>query len=89
MYCSPIQLGRRAISALSCKAVGIPVANISIYRESASRGIRMLPSTFQKEDELVIGIPILMYGEVISLHCVASNIVSTVMLTINLTYTCK
>jgi len=89
MYCSPIQSGKRAISALSCKAVGIPVANISIYIESTSGIMRILPSIIQKEDELVIVVPILMYGEVISLHCVASNIVSTVILTINLTYTCK
>lgn len=87
MYCSHIS--RTTNVAVSCKAYGVPIPNISIYRESVNGKRRMYPDTFQDEGELVVGVPPLEYGEFIFLHCVASNIVNTVNISINLTYTCK
>ena len=78
--------------AVSCKATGVPIPNISIYKEDTEGNKSMFPITFQKESEtiseIIIGVPPLSYGELVILHCVASNIVSTLTISINLTYTC-
>ena len=75
--------------AVSCKAAGIPIPSISIYRENTEGNKRMYPITFQQPNEIIVTVPPLSYGELIILHCVASNTVSTVKISINLTYTCK
>lgn len=79
--------------AVSCKATGVPMPNISIFREDTEGNKRMFPVTFQEKNEvaseIIVGVPSLRYGELIILCCVASNIVSTVTISINLTYTCK
>ena len=79
--------------AVSCKATGIPVPSISIYREDIEGNKRMFLITFQEENdvisEIIVAVPPLSYGKLIILRCVASNIVSTVNISINLTYTCK
>ena len=74
---------------MSCKVNSIPIPNITIYREGANGGKRAYPTAFRQEDEIVVGVPELRPKDFILLHCVASNIVSRVKITINLTYTCK
>ena len=85
MYCSYIPPLSTTI-AVSCSVNGIPTPNVSIYREGRSRPF---PVTFQQGGNIVVGVPQLKPKEYILLHCVASNIVSTVRITTNLTYTCK
>lgn len=85
MFCSYIDFTKVAVS---CKVLGIPLPSISIYRVDTNGKKRMFPPTFQKDSEIIVVLP-LEYGESVLLQCVASNIVSTVTLSINLTYTCK
>ena len=86
MFCSHIP---PLTTPVSCKVNSIPKANIIVYRERMNEDKRALPPTFQQDDEVLIALPPLRSNEAILLHCVASNIVSTVTITINLTYTCK
>ena len=88
MYCSYVPPLSTNI-AVSCNVNGIPTPNVSIYREGMDGITDSLPATFQQGSEIVVGVPQLQLKEYILLHCVASNIVSTVRITINLTYTCK
>ena len=88
MYCSYIPPLSTNI-AVSCNVNGIPTPDVSIYREGMDGRSRSFPITFQRGGEIVVGVPQLKPKEYILLHCVASNIVSTVRITTNLTYTCK
>ena len=85
-FCSHIP---SVTTPVSCKVNSIPKANIVVYRERMNDDKRVLLPTFLQDNEVIIGLPPLRSKEAILLHCVASNIVSTVTITINLTYTCK
>ena len=87
MFCSHIP--SLTTTPVSCKVNGIPIPNITIYREGMDGGKRTYPTTFQQEGEIIVGVPELKPKDFILLHCVAANIVSRVKITINLTYTCK
>ena len=86
MFCSHIS---PLTSPVSCKVNSIPKANITVYRERMNGDKFVFLPTFKQDDEVLIALPPLRSNKAILLHCVASNIVSTVAITINLTYTCK
>lgn len=85
-YCSE-PAGRDVL--VSCRATGDPVPTIDIYRENHDGSHNRFDEVYRNNGELVVSIFSINYGENITFHCNASNIVSFITITVNLIYTCK
>lgn len=85
-YCS--ELVNRDI-LVSCRATGNPEPTIDIYIENYNGSQYQFTEVYQGNGELVVSLLPIRYGENVMIHCNASNIVSFVSISVNLTYTCK
>ena len=85
-FCSEF---KEKLITVSCTVTGNPQPVIEVFRIDFD-GSRNNPlETFRSNDEVAIGLNGLKFGEIIILYCRASNIVATLNITFNLTYTCK
>ena len=80
-YCSELQ--RRNIS-VACRAVGIPKPQVDIFVNG-----NIVEPFYQTENEVVIRLAPISYGEVVMFECQASTMTTTSNITVNLSYTCK
>ena len=85
-YCSEL-LHREVL--LSCRAIGDPEPTIDIYEVTFTGSLRRFHEPYRRNGEVVASLFPIQYGEDILIYCNASNIVSFVNVSINLTYTCK
>ncbi|XP_065910186.1 hepatocyte growth factor receptor-like isoform X3 [Dysidea avara] len=84
-YCSEFQ---RRPTTVTCSARGNPQPTIEIFKEYDNGSWGTFQHIFQSEDEVAVKLNILDYGESVKIHCLATNIVTTLNFSINLTYTC-
>ena len=85
-FCSELQ--NRSLT-VTCRVMGNPQPTIEIHGENKYGNRLNFHSAFQGADEIAIGLYPLQYGESLTLHCQASNIVTSLTFSIGLTYTCK
>ena len=79
-YCSELQ--RRNIS-VACRAIGIPEPQVDIFVNG-----NIVEPFNRRENEVVIRLPPISFGEVVMFECQASTITTTSDITVNLSYTC-
>ncbi|XP_065910189.1 hepatocyte growth factor receptor-like isoform X5 [Dysidea avara] len=84
-FCSELQ--NRSLT-VTCRVMGNPQPTIEIHGENKYGNRLNFHSAFQGADEIAIGLYPLQYGESLTLHCQASNIVTSLTFSIGLTYTC-
>ena len=85
-YCSGL-ISRDVI--VRCRATGDPIPTIDIYRENDDGSQHRFDEVYRGDGEVAIGHFPIKSGENIMFHCNASNIVSYLTISVNLTYTCK
>ena len=85
-YCS--ELAPRDV-IVQCRAIGDPVPIIDVYRENDDGSQHRFDEVFRGNGEVAVSLFSIKFGENIMFHCNASNIVSFVIISVNLTYTCK
>ncbi len=80
-YCSELQ-GRNI--SVACRAVGIPEPQVDILVNG-----NIVEPFQQRENEVVIRIAPISFGEVAMFECQASTMTNTTKIILNVTYTCK
>ena len=85
-YCSELE-NRDVI--VHCRAAGDPVPTVDIYRENDDGSQHRFDEVSRRRGEVAVGLFPIKFGENIMFHCNISNIVSFLIISVNLTYTCK
>ena len=80
-YCSELQ--SKTIS-IACRAVGIPEPQVNILVNG-----NIIEPFQQTENEVVIRLAPISFGEVVMFECQASTMTTTTSVAVNLSYTCK
>ena len=80
-YCSELQSKNISVA---CRAVGIPEPQVNIFVNG-----NIVEPFNQTENEVVIRLVPISYGEVVMFECQASTMITTSNITVNLSYTCK
>ena len=80
-YCSELQSKNVSVA---CRAVGIPEPQVNILVNG-----NIVEPFQQRENEVVIRLVPISYGEVVMFECQASTMTTTSIITVNLSYTCK
>ena len=80
-YCSELQSNNISVA---CRAVGVPEPRVDIFVNG-----NIIEPFQQRENEVVIRLAPISFGEVVMFECQASTMTTTTNITVNLSYTCK
>ena len=80
-YCSELQSKNISVA---CRAVGIPEPHVDIFVNG-----NIIDPFDQTENEVVIRLAPILFGEVVMFECQASTMTTTTNIIVNLSYTCK